>query len=568
MRCDDPREVRLFRDFSQWLPAIAETWRDRIDNAWPLNLHVVHPTPPMTRDVVTNQIHLLVVQRTADGNHANVFTRIDATETVPRVDFAAYAPAVLDKNSIIHTSGYDHKCHPERSHLQCMVWHGDFEIRGRVAARNRPGLSFLLIYNDIPRSSADAQPMTTTELWDFPDDDGVLLQTSVNKTTPMILKLEELIPPTTAVRLIDGSGHQRLPTPLEVALPGTAAQVEAELQLWGHQCNAFEGATQAVFLCLDRQEPQQETLAGFHYFFCHDDPTDDQGCFLHSDMEILTEVHIMRLLCSLGYARAVVLHYDHLQYNWYRIVFHHREPATTADKTKKTEQSTWPPRNEHRRTVSCLIECPQAEDEVQRCALTTAFDNKDLEELFESGWDILITNFDILHLDETLTRQLQCHVICPLKQISDLDHYDRLLIYTDGSSIPAMRRIPPSCADDQGHPDTWAFVAVAETFLDEHSSKLTVLGWTAQPVRYDVEGSAYTGVTRIGSDSAHWCSHVAVVAEPRHPNGVLYGLCTMWWTSKWHCRGCGTRRFLPASSRLVPNTGHGTSRWTASCTSS
>ena len=534
-RCLDPREVRLYRDFQQRFTMIVDTWRDSIDNAWPLNLYVVHPTPPTTRDTVSNQIHLLVVQRTADGTHANVFTRIDTTESAPRVDMALFAPAVLDKYAIIHTMEYDYKCHPERSHLQCMVWHGDFELRGRIAARNRPGLSFVMIYNHIPNNP---DHVATLDIWDAVEDEEALLQTSMRTsrrtTAPMVLTLDELIGSTTAVRLIDGSGHNRLPNPIEVAVPGHAEQIEAELQHWGHHCKAYMGATPAVFLCLDCHEQQHERSMGFHYFFCHDDLDDDSGHFLHSDVDILTEEQVMRLLCSLGYARAVLLQYDHLHDNWYRIVFHHREPATTAEHNRRREPSTWPPRTQHRKTDQPLIVGHFERQDESRCSLTTSFDTHDLEELFASGWDILVTDFEVLQLEDAINQQIQCYPICPLTQVCDLDQYDRLLIYTDGSSLPTMRRMSPACADDRGHPDTWAFVVIAETFLDEHSSNITILGWTAQPVRYDVDGSAFTGVTRIGSDMAE---RSALIGAAMWRLSLNHGIPTVFCTDSELCGG-------------------------------
>ena len=65
-----------------------------------------------------------------------------------------------------------------------------------------------------------------------------------------------------------------------------------------------------------------------------------------------------------------------------------------------------------------------------------------------------------------------------------------------------MRRHLPERADELGHPDTWSFTVVAEKYTQQQPGELTVLGWTAQPVRYTPGGSAYTGITRTGSDMA------------------------------------------------------------------
>ena len=56
-----------------------------------------------------------------------------------------------------------------------MVWHGDLELRGRIALRNRHGLSFVLVFNDIPQQPQHP-PKTSSEIWPEESDDESLLQ--------------------------------------------------------------------------------------------------------------------------------------------------------------------------------------------------------------------------------------------------------------------------------------------------------------------------------------------------------------------------------------------------------
>jgi len=144
------------------------------------------------------------------------------------------------------------------------------------------------------------------------------------------------------------------------------------------------------------------------------------------------------------------------------------------------------------------------------CQLQTSFGCCDLQDLFHSGLEVLTTQFEVLPLSESLRQDLHQYEIKPLTTTQELDHYDRLLIFTDGSSIPAMRRMMPERADELGHPDTWAFVVVAESFETMQHSKLTILGWTAQPVRYDPNESSYAGITRTGSDMAERSALIGV----------------------------------------------------------
>eukprot|EP00435_Cladocopium_sp_Y103_P061506 s86_g23.t1 len=381
-----------------------------------------------------------------------------------------------------------------------MTWHGDFEIRDPVALRNRPGLSYVMIYNDLPT-------MPSTDLWEE-DDSAELLQHSARSTTPQILSLADLVPATTAVRIVDGSGFQRLPNPLEVQQPGDPEQVRQELLQWGHQCEVFQCLPHQTFLCLDPctvEEDSSSSKGPFHYLFSHENPDEGPECLFHSSSMVLTEVQVLRTLYDLGYPRAVIRQWDQLRRDWQRIVFHHQEPQVDMPARKGKSPSPWPPRGDHRRTNKKLLDLHHVPLLQSLCTLHTGFDNEDLVTLFSSGIDILHTSFDQLELPEAFAVELRNYEIVPLHDVQQLDNYDRLILFMDGSSLPSMRRrrTTPEQADDRGHPDTWAFLVVAETFgpgTDE--STCVILGWTAQPVRYDALGSAYTGITRLGSEMA------------------------------------------------------------------
>ena len=56
--------------------------------------------------------------------------------------------------------------------------------------------------------------------------------------------------------------------------------------------------------------------------------------------------------------------------------------------------------------------------------------------------------------------------------------------------------------ESEGHGDTWAFVVLGEQYLDSCSSKINVLGWTAQPVLYDPEAPHHIGSHVVGSETA------------------------------------------------------------------
>ena len=137
------------------------------------------------------------------------------------------------------------------------------------------------------------------------------------------ISLEVLIPHTVAVQLIDGTGSNNLPSPLEVPAPGTPAQIAQELQHWGHRCEVYDCQRLSRFLCLPADLQDSNFV---HYVMCHDDPTDPHGIILHSHHQPMNDIEIMAFLCALDYPRAVIIQHEEICHKWFCIVFHHREP--------------------------------------------------------------------------------------------------------------------------------------------------------------------------------------------------------------------------------------------------
>ena len=394
-----------------------------------------------------------------------------------------------------------------------MVWHGDLQIEGQIALRNRHGVGIVIIIQVLQHlentqyaNSMGAQ-QAHMNAWEE-DDGGSLLQVF---TAKQVIYLDELLPSgqaTTAVRLLDRTSHRGLPNPLEIPMPGTAAQVQEELSHWGHRCEVFACPFRNIMLCVDEAISTQQDQQ-YQYMFCHDDVADENGCFAHSSTTELEEVKLMALLCSLGYPRAVILEVQHLSSHWIQVQFHHREPEIQPRLPKQRTRSAWPARCSQSSTNRPLVVLQEVEELDNRCQLHTAFDVNDLRHLFGSTDGVLCHDFTELTVPEECQQVLAEMPCRPMTSLIELDQYDRLLIFTDGSSLPQMRRLAPLHADSLGHPDTWAFVVVGEKYISDSSSQTCLLGWTAQPVRYDPLGAAYTGIQRIGSDMAERSALIA-----------------------------------------------------------
>ena len=89
-RCEAARDIALHHDFTTWMEQIVETWNDLIDPIWPVNLHIVQPPAPVTRDRAVEQMQILVVQRSMIDQSANLFTILDNALAGYRTDVATF----------------------------------------------------------------------------------------------------------------------------------------------------------------------------------------------------------------------------------------------------------------------------------------------------------------------------------------------------------------------------------------------------------------------------------------------------------------------------------------------
>ena len=85
----------------------------------------------------------------------------------------------------------------------------------------------------------------------------------------------------------------------------------------------------------------------------------------------------------------------------------------------------------------------------------------------------------------------------------DLESFDRLVIYTDGSSKAHNRRKPPLWIQEFDVPDAWAYLVLGERYrADATLPEITLIGWHAQCVTYEEQLSHYLGTTQVGSEHA------------------------------------------------------------------
>lgn len=505
------RTARLYENYQDWEDTLRNAWTDYIDPDAEADFFLVSPHPPSA----TNEISAHVVQHQHPQWVTSLVSVFDANQhgLDPEIQLAATTHEHILVENLLLVTELASQCLGQDATHTCQAWYGANVLRPGIPFPGRCGYGIIIQIRVAQAAPAGGMNLLqisariTTTAKEVGEQERLTDDTVAHGHRPCsthpvkaAISLMDLLPHTTAVQLISGEGLADLPTYLEIDGPGTAEQVQQDLRRWGHRNQVFACGWGNVFLCLPECRTHESSWR--HYVFIHDGYSDSEGIFLHSSEHEMTETQLMKHLCDLGYPRAVILHDNTVCDGWRCVHFHHREPQHMCHDRPVRIKTPWPIRHGHQRTRKALIDISTGVCHQTDCMITTAFNHQDLHELFSSADGLLCTDIDCLCLPDEMMDQVKHVRVAPLRRTSDPDEYDRLLIFTDGSSKPNMKRLAPQQADELGHPDTWAFAVVGEQYDCHEGSTLTLFGWAAYPVGYDPEGSAFTGIQRIGSDMA------------------------------------------------------------------
>ena len=480
--------------------------------------------------------HVIIIQNPHDVLITNLITvyRHEQGLHGPGLQVAGTTHEHLRAEHIVDGIGHTDLCYSQQAAYHCEVWYAEHELRRGTVWPGRSGTS-ITVHLRPKDPEGPVLIQLSASIRQHPRERQTHGQVAhTHGPREVQADISSTQEHAYATELITRDSTLQLPTYIDMTERPTKESVRAELRKWGYSLLVWDCHPHNKFFCCKGDE--QEPLELQHYLFCHTDVQDDQGCFVHSTQQRLTEERLMELLCSLGYARAVIIEQEVLHKQWTKILFSHQEPQLEQEHQQERERSPWPHRPPALRMHGeALIDLTQIENMQAQCKLSTNFDVADLQELFASGNHCLCQDFDLPGLPAFVKSEFQGH------QPSDmeLDQYDRLLIYTDGSSKPAGRRMAPLQADDYGLQDTWAFLVLGEQYeTTAGGPSITPIGWTAQPVSYQQSGSAFTGTQRVGSDQAEraaitfaglWrlsqnvCVHTVICTDSATMGGQAFG---------------------------------------------
>ena len=263
--------------------------------------------------------------------------------------------------------------------------------------------------------------------------------------------------PQEALQLIWACDPVPHPHFIEVQRDLAHIELGRELGLWGLHCRAVGCQERGRVVCLPHDPDHYQ---GHHYVFVNMDVHDDAAVLLHSSPEQLDMHGLMVHLHSLGFWRAVIQFDEEVHQKIHKICFHEQKVNILQKTAKPLATPVWPSQQPcAEQPGPFYVEGRQFESEQ---LIDIGITTKDLQDLFSSHEGILEQSFEGIDLPAELrTAVKQCD---PSLRRQDID---RLIVYTDGSSVGAAKHLPPLQAEE-GTGDTWAMVVLGERYHPQH----------------------------------------------------------------------------------------------------
>lgn len=475
---DQSRTIVLGEDFFEWEQQIREKWADLADASAAISLALVRPTPPGWS---IDKVHLLVHQQfeTTPSQIGGLVSIYDnaLTQGTPSTH-ATVLPKALNRQHILEASNRNlqHEHH-------CSTWLEGFEIRDSSVFEAVHGQCFSVhIYRP------------QLQEWDLPlpaEDEAVLLQVytdSVQKHAMTSQPKDHI--KRTAIRLIPAISFDAfddaLPSFIELHENFDSHAIEQELQTFGLQITAFVIDDKTAALCCPAPLLAQDTLGRVVSINLSENAQQRYQVHYFQKGSSCDEIQIMRILHAAGYEKAVILK----QY-WHLCdvaEIHFTIPEGHMDTSGETlkEQRSWPTKQ------PVLPPAPMfhaQHEEITRCSLDLGVSQAEVQHFFTGVQWPLCTITDDIGLPECSSQACQT--------LQDLEHVDRLIIYTDGSSHSGRLHRSTAFIDAVEIPDSWAFLVLGERYGPDNTNSICLIGWMSHQVRYDPSSSAYLGARSV-----------------------------------------------------------------------
>jgi hypothetical protein len=491
--CWQSRNVRLHEDAQTWESSLRRAWSDRQLPGAPILIHVVQPPPPIgDRQIAA---HVLIIQNPQDEVSSCLVTVFDTERTLQghSLQFANTKNVQLALEDLVTDLGLTQRCLSPDAPSICAAWIGPTILLPGRPIWTMDGAGIIFQVSRRP-TAQDLQAHFG----------GVnLLQTTARRLEGMRRRLthgqvaythgpsllitsplEDKVP----IRLVRADGEVGvLPSFLEVISPPSVSSIQQELQCFGIRgriallSDGFTALVWSVALPQDQQ--------GNHFVYVSQ--KDPQDVSLHSfeANKTVGELDHMRHLYLLGFEKAVILSTNHHEAGITEVVFTESRGALQTPAATSKSLPEWPahqPRVSHQQMFQ-----PTVSDHNALCNLSCGVGIEELQGFFTSSIGTLCTCFEGLDLPEICSQHFAT--------LAKHSFFDRLIIYTDGSSQTRHKHVAPELNEEIGIPDAWCFLVLGETYTSASSSDLTLIGWSAHQVRCGSDQKWSLGAERTGS---------------------------------------------------------------------
>ena len=491
--CWTSRAVRLQGDAQHWKGLLRQAWNDRQLQGAPILIHVVRPPPPLGDQSIA--AHVLLIQNPLDDVSSSLVTFFDTERrtTGPNSQFAMTSRTVIALEDLINQFGLATRCLGIQPPSICAAWIGT-----NLIIVGRP----MLIYDGSGIIFQVSRRPTIQELQAHAGGLN-LLQVSAQRNLKKGRRLTHGLvahthgPPADTIgaglaksfiKLIKaGEIAGTIPSYIDIPAPPSVDKIINELTSFGLQCKVALLSDEFTALVFPKNATEDETKHHFVYV----SQSDPGEIHLHTfSLEHLPdELGHMQHLYQLGFEKAVIIENIWHQVGITEIVFTVSIGMLSVPDQEAKTLPEWPPqqpRRPHEAMLQdrfCKVSAP--------CNLNCGIGLEDLKALFTSSKGTLCTSFEGLDLPELCQRAFA--------GLAHHDHFDRLIIYTDGSSQTRHKHVDPMLNEEIGIPDAWCFLVIGETYLTSSTSELTLIGWSAHQVRCGQEDTWTLGADHTGS---------------------------------------------------------------------
>ena len=489
--CWVPRQIQLTGDYNSWEDTLHRAWQDlRLPGA-PILIHVVQPTPPNMGPETA--AHVLLIQNPQDTLSSSVVTffNLERHTDGPTRQFDLTTNEGILLEHLIYGLGLEGRCLLPGATSLCTASSGSQQLLLGRPYLGGDGTGITLWMNRRPAPLETATGNAATNLLQIR---ARLQQRGERRLTHgQVAHTHGPLNPKTSsstipLKIINAGDYTTvLPSFIEVPWPPTEATVASALLEFGVQGKISILSDDHTVLWWST-DTDKEDISRHCVFVSKNSPFE---CILHtlSQADQEDELHFMRTLYQMGFEKAVILDMIRHSSGILEITFKESTGDLLSAEPKQKTLPPWPaPQVRTPRKPMYQAACDQP---VPACCLNCGVTSEDLFNFFQSSKNTLCTSFEGIDLPDF------CHE--RLRGLAAHTHFDRLIIYTDGSSQSRNKHISPLLNEEIGTPDSWSFLVLGETCLPDGDHDLTLIGWSAHQVRSDPNNDWYIGADRIGS---------------------------------------------------------------------